>query len=259
MCMLCNSTSVAHLDSEIERHKPHNIPEQMLYLQERFREDLWRWIEHEPKTVEAWNMAFVSGKYARGNHLTREEFYHELERQASKHFWHCVTQHRIIPVVWHKQWIPEFYQDAIKINIIIDAASMKWFRRALWSKHYHYDHDRQLGLDQNHNLELMPSNVRDIARQHSPSPEVRSTFRQFYRDKVIDFFGRDLYTNEENFDQGYNIELSTILRPEHLILALDHICQKFDLAPVDHDFVRQAHAHWSGLHPFHERCLNRAM
>jgi hypothetical protein len=250
LTLLMSSKSVAHFDPDIEQNK--TVTACVNYVQSHFVPNIGDWLKHEPKHSDAWNLHQISSNYPRGNDLTTTEFLKISKQDATQHFWSSVASKKLIPFVWNKFLIPEFFEHSKFITIIIDPDSVKWFHRARWYKHY------GMSKDTIH------------IKEHDPlynSPKLKMYYEQFgeqyltnqhpctfIKENIINdpkkkiFQQANLFVNE-SIDQEF-VNLSDILHVDKCVNKIAQICNKFEIDPVSEELIIDSHAHWLSCHNF---------
>jgi hypothetical protein len=248
--LLMSSPSVAHFDSMIEQNKTE--ANCLRYTQEHFVNRLSEWLINEPKHSEAWNLHHVSSNYARGDDLTTDDFLHQAKQNATEYFWNSVDSNKHIPFVWHKVVVPEFFQSAKFVTIIIDPGAVKWYHRARWYKQY--------GIINNmiHIREEDPTynnaKLKMYYDQFNNSYQVDQPPYSFIKQNILNNPKKRLFQNDNAFiDQSVAqefINLSDILNVDRLIDRVNQICDRFELLPVSESHMINSHRHWIDCHNF---------
>lgn len=244
--LLCNSTSVGHYDSATELHKTSGAC--FDYIKKSYTNEVSQWLVKEPRPQNNLNLHFISTKFPRGDDLTPEEFVYLCREHASDHFWNLINQNKLIPMIWHKPHIPEYFNDPIVITILLDESSYKWYHRALWYKKYGI-RDCKIHVkadDPEHN----PSRAEYFKKFQNPYLLDMHPYT-FIKNNILKSEYKNIFNTEENFLDGHNrefITLSEILDIKKLEVALNRICNKFSLDPLDQNFLVNAWAHWKGCH-----------
>lgn len=250
LTLLMSSKSVAHFDPDVEKNK--TTIKCVNYVQSHFVKEINQWLKYEPKHSDAWNLHQISSNYSRGDNLTESEFLKISKTNATQHFWSSVANKKLIPFIWHKSLVPEFFKHSKFITIIIDPASVKWFHRARWYKHYG-----------------MSEGMIHI-KEHDPlynSPKLKTYYDQFgeqylthkhpytfIKENIINDPKKKIFQHTDLFvDESMNqefVNLSDILHVDKCIAKVTQICNKFDIDPISEELIIDSHAHWLSCHNF---------
>ena len=246
--VLSCSKSTAHCDALVEHNKTTDMCVE--YIKAHYTADIANWLLREPKPQEAIGFHFISTRFDRGNYLTVEEFTNLCKSDATPYFWESVNNNKIVPMLWHKKYIPAFFNNPSVITIIIDRAAFKWYHRALWYKKY--------GIKE--------GKVHIKADDPSYNPNRAVYFKKFnnpylldinpytfIKNNIINSPNKILFGNPNNFNDNNNqqfITLSEILDEDLLVLAVRRICKEFNIDEISEETIRLSHQHWSSCHDF---------
>lgn len=84
-----------------------------------------------------WNINFFSRCYTRNNDLRCVEFNQLVKEQASFYFQQCWNQQYTIVDCWHKPSLPDFWQKANSVTIVLD--NLEIYKNLMFSKLYKID------------------------------------------------------------------------------------------------------------------------
>jgi len=250
LTLLMSSKSVAHFDPNIEQNKTTEAC--LDYVCSHFITNIGDWLKHEPKHSDAWNLHQVSANYSRGNSLTESEFLKISEQDATEHFWNSVTNKKLVPFVWHKLEVPEFFKHSKFITIVIDPAAVKWFHRARWYKQYGII-DNAIHIkeqDSSYNSAKLKMyydqfGLKYITDQHPYT---------FIKKNIINDPKKKLFQNASTFvdtvESQVFVNLSEILHVDRCVEKITQICNTFNIDPVHKDLIVDSHAHWLSCHNF---------
>ena len=242
------SKSVAHFDSTIEENKSYD--KCLSYIVKRFVPDMSKWLANEPKHTEAWNLHFVSTKYARGDDLSLNEFVSLCEAHGTTHFKESVAQNKLILFPWCKTNIPAFFNNTKKITVLLDKLSHNWIDRALWNKHYAIEDNKILNRVHDHRND--PVMLEYYKKFNNPLYSTQPV-NEFYQENITNNPDKKLFESSDQFANRVNnisVNLSDILNVNSFVLFIRHVVETHNLDPIDEDFIIAAHLHWSGLHDF---------
>jgi hypothetical protein len=250
LTLLMSSESVAHFDPVVEQHKTATAC--VNYTQSHFVSNITDWLKHEPKHSDAWNLHQISSNYPRGDSLSESEFLHIAKSDATQHFWNSVANKKLIPFIWHKSSIPEFFKHSKFITILIDPAAVKWFHRARWHKQY------GLVNESIHIKERDPSynsaKLKMYYEQFGTEYLVEQHPYSFIKQNIINDPKKKLFQTTDAFVTDSNaqefVALSDILHVDRCINKVIQICNKFNIAPVSEQLIIDSHAHWLSCHNF---------
>jgi hypothetical protein len=248
--LLMSSTSVSHFDSNVENNKTDDAC--LNYIQTHFVKNLNNWLVHEPKHTDAWNLHHVSSNYPRGDNLTNDQFLSIAKTDATSYFWKSVSDNKVIPFIWHKSSVPDFFKNAKFITIILDQKSIKWYHRARWYKQYSLVNGK-IHLNE-HDPNFNSSKLNKYYEQFKNVVDVDSSVYSFIKHNIIRDNKKKLFQTTDTFaqqsiDQEF-INLSDILDVNRCITRLNQICNNYKLDLISPDLIRQGHTHWSNCHTF---------
>lgn len=248
--LLMSSASVAHFDADIENNKTDD--KCLDYIKTHFVKNLDHWLKFEPKHTDAWNLHHISSNYSRGEDLTSAEFLAKSCANATDHFWSSVNKNKCIPLIWHKNTIPEFFKTAKFITIIIDQLSIKWYHRARWYKQYSVVNNK-IHLKE-HDPAFNTNAVSKYYAQFKNQVDINQSVRSFIKENIIKDPKTKLFQSTDAFiDQSIDqkfINLSDILTVDKCISQLDQICNYYKLTPISENLIRNGHNHWAQCHNF---------
>lgn len=244
------SPEVAHWNEHQQLLKPNN--NWLEYFQHVFPNNVNRWLYHEPVGQLNWGTREIfSAKYPRGNNLSAEEFL-KLENIHCNDYYHKQKKiGRWLPVFWHKEIMPEYFQHGRSLTVKIDPASVRWFDHAVYQKHHQI-------IDNNHSIkvrllehrpEIVPKNFRDDAQFE----QTWDSFRQFVKERIVDNPFRKQYQQPDLMPawqiKGTVINLSDLLIVDNFYQTYIKICQHFEITPIlKKDEVTSLHSYWRNLH-----------
>jgi hypothetical protein len=246
--VLMASRNISHFDPIIEQEKTNS--KCLKYVQSHFTANVKEWLSREPKHIPAWNLHFISSKYDRGNELSQTEFLHLCDQHGTDHFHKSVREKKLIIVPWHKLVIPEFFEDALKITILVDIDSVDWFDNSLWYKHYDII-DGKVFLREN-DPQSDPS-MRQYFLQYNNPLFAEESVEKFYQKNITNNPNKLLFSESENFSSRKNnicINLSDMLNENQFIIMMSKIVKRLEIDPLNEHFLRAAHQHWIGCHTF---------
>ena len=240
------SKSVAHFDRFIEENKTND--RLLSYVRGSFK-SFDTWLKTEPNPVTAWNIHWISNKMERGSGQTSTDFNNQLQTDASEYFWQSVSLNKHILIISNKTIPPKAYQSLRPVVIINDQSSLRFLRKSIWLKHYGVK-DNKIYLKIN-DPEMYPEPTRSIMKKFNNPIFVDESVFKFYRQTIWRKKDTKFFMNYDNFPKNsIFIKLSEILDVTKLTTAIDLLCKQLDILPVDHDYIQQAHAHWSSCHSF---------
>jgi len=250
---LMASKHIAHFDQQIENNKSYD--QCFDWVKKKFTADLKNWLQNEPKPVDYWNLHFVSNTYDRGNGLKNKDFLKMCESDATDYFWQSVNKNQYIPVIWHKQTVPNFYKNSKFITVVLDARSKKWYHRALWYKHYEFNNNTI--YFKSHNKLFNSKNVSQYYQDYENVQEEHGTFISLVKKHVIKSNWFDLFGSLDNFShQSVDqlcVNLSDIIDPNLFCSTVDKICDFLDVDRINHCYLKLCHDYWSACHDFKYR------
>lgn len=243
--LMC-SKSVAHFDPQVEANKTKENC--LAYIRSHFTNDIDNWMLYEPRHTSAWNIHFVSSKFARGNELTQEQFNDLAEQECTDHFFNSVNLEKLIPTIWHKSETPDFFKDSLFVSIFLDQPSFKWYHRAVWNKLYGMK-DGKIHI-KIHDPFFNPPMKSYFSKFENPMYSTDS-FYTFVKNNVINNEFKTKFSDTSSFDADDNREfilLSDLLDSNKFLAVIENICQTWDLDPIDSDLILTGHTHWIKCH-----------
>lgn len=246
LSLLMGSQSVAHFNQSVEENK--TIDQLLTYVHDSFS-ILDLWLKTEPNPVIPWNIHWISNKMDRGSSQPIDKFITQLQSDASEYFWKSVNLNKHILIVNNKPVPPVAYQNLAPVVIINDQSALKFLRKSIWFKHYGV-RGNKIYLKIN-NPEMYPEPTRSIMKRFDNPMFVDESVFSFYRRVLWGNPNTKFFASRDNFPKNsIFINLSEILDITKLVPAIDLLCNQLGIAPVDHRYIHQAHAHWIGLHTF---------
>jgi len=246
--LLMSSKSLSHFDPMVEKNKTKDAC--VRYIETHFSWDLENWVRNEPKHADAWNLHFISSKFARGDELSLKQFYSMSEIHATDHFVQSVNQNKIIPNIWHKTNTPEYFKNSLFVTVIIDENSLKWYHRALWYK-LHGWKNQKIYLKM-HDATANPI-MSDYVKKFNNAAYSDEKFLPFIKNHIIRNEFKQRFLSTEQFLKTPSrcfVTLSEILDLESCVECIDRIVKELDLTPVPRDVIRRGHTHWSSCNVF---------
>lgn len=241
---------VAHPDETVQKNKTKST--HWPWFQSSFQSELKFWLEHEPNPNRVWNFYFVSNTYERGNHYSNEEFLQECKNHATDFFWQCTDQQLLIPVTWHKQFVPDYYKNSHFVTVIIDEDSKKWFHRALWYKHFDYQNNEL--IFKQHNVSKYSNESRAFYKQFKNKTSEQGHFIGLAKKYILKSRWIEEFGSQEQFDQpGISqvfLNLSELLDENKCCAMVDRVCDHIGIERLDHSVVKQYQKHWKSCHGF---------
>jgi len=243
------SNGVGHLDENRE-HKKHQ-QDWLGYFRDVFVSKLNQWVYHEPLSLQSFGTRNIfSASYPRGNDLTLHQF-QELEQQfCSDYYWRLREQDRFITVFWHKAHVPIFFARASYINILLDPASLRWFDRAHYHKHFELTrHDQGLRVK---NLEHRPSAAPTTWQGQNEFITEWPSLRAFVREKIHGNPWRARYLDPAylplDSQPQHTLYLSDILQFDRLWPHYRALCEFLQIEPCSARLIHDLHQHWISCH-----------
>jgi hypothetical protein len=246
LSLLMGSQSVAHFNQSIEENKTND--QLLTYVYDSFG-SFDSWLKTEPNPVTCWNIHWISNKLSRGSGQTTNDFNTQLQTDASAYFWKSVSLNKHILIVNNKIVPPVAYQNLAPVVIINDRAALRFLRKSVWFKHYGV-RSNKIYLKIN-DPDMYPEPTKSIMKGFDNPIFVDESVFSFYRRVIWDNPHTKFFASRDNFPKNsIFINLSEILDITKLVPAIDLLCNQVGTVPVNHDYIRQAHAHWIRLHTF---------
>lgn len=245
------SPQVGHWRSDLEHNRSN--ADWLEYFAQSFSPDFDNWLINEPVANQRLGTREIfSAWYDRGNDLSVTEFNTLEQKYCSELYFELKLKDSFIPIYWHKSIFPAYFSNATFINIVLDRASLKWFDRSLYKKHYKVvsQQDRHVIVQHNrHRPSIVPQSFKG-------SNEFRKTycsFKEFIRDEIISNPWREFYQSPK-FDSGgrpeYSLALGDLLNFTRFKKKYKQLCDVLVLTPVNDDLLEQLHTQWRSCHDY---------
>lgn len=242
------STSMLHNNSKVETNKTNNSC--LSFFKEHYTNDTYHWLLNEPRPQNSLNLHFISASYSRGDDLTFDAFMNLCREEATLSFWQGVHNNKLIPMIWCKPTIPNFFINPKIVTIIIDNKAVKWFHRAVWYKRYGIK-DGKIHIKADDPL-FNPYRSNYINKFKNPYLVDENPIG-FIKKNIINNKLKRTFMDIDNFLKLPNqefVNLSELLDEDLLVVAINRICTNLNLNPVSESLIRSAHQHWSSCHEF---------
>jgi hypothetical protein len=193
-------------------------------------------------------LSFISTRFTRGDTLTKQEFIDKCHHTASKHFWDIVNSDKVVPMMWHKQHIPEYFGCPKIVTILLDQSSYKWYHRALWYKKYGIK-NKKIHIkadDPLHN----PSRAEYFKIYNNPYLIEQHPY-SFIKQNILRAPGKNIFGSPNNFADGHKrvfITLSDLLNVKTIGSSVNQICEQLELEKISREFILNACNYWKGCH-----------
>lgn len=248
------SPEVAHWSADQQCQKPNNAWTD--YFRQVFTPDINRWVYYEPCGQLQWGTRKIfSAKYPRGNKISLEDFL-ELEQSQCNSYYHQQKQaNRYLPIFWHKEIMPEYFKNSRSLIIQLDDASLRWFDRAVYHKHYKIISTRDDNKVRVQLLENRPEIVPDKFQTQVDFEKEWPSFRKFIQEKIYQNPYRAQYRLPHVMSSwnipSMTVPLSALLDHEQIYHQYCGICDFFDISVcLSKKECESLHAYWRGLHAF---------
>lgn len=251
--LLQASPEVAHWDPQQEDQKPNN--NWLEYFSRVFQPNMEQWLYREPVGQLSWGTRKIfSAKYPRGNDLSVADFLAQEQQHCNDYYHAQKNAGKYLPIFWHKSIMPEYFRQSLCAIIQLDQASLRWFDRAVYHKHYKIvrkDCDQLLIQNLENRPEIVPKQFggQVIFEQSWPS------LRAFVIDKIYNNPYRALYQQPDQIAQwsipSIKINLSQLLSTDLIYSCYLSLCDHFNITAVlSSSLVQQLHQYWRRLHAF---------
>lgn len=247
------SHGVGHWNADLERRKPNVDWE--LWFEQSFSKNLSSWLWSEPIALNQLDTRNVfSAWYDRGNELTVKQFL-QLEKEQCSAFYHELkNQNKLIPIFWHKDVFPSFFQNACFVNIMLDSNSIGWYDRSWYYKHHSVEYkDGHYNVYRNrHRKDIQPKN----ANYKNFDSVTYDTFFEFARQEIYNNPWRGRYLNPSFLDQSsgnrpqYTLHLSDLLEFDALFEQYTKICKWLEIDILDRGLIEKLFCIWRGRHEY---------
>jgi hypothetical protein len=250
-CLQC-STGVGHWSPEIEAAKPD--VDWLSYFKDVFTPDYDNWITNEPSVRYSLGVNEIySSFYERGNYLKDIEFTN-AELACNQHYFNLKKADKYIPVFWMKAFFPAYYERSVFVDIFLDDASLRWYDRAYYRKHFKvkYADQKYIVLNKHHIPGAAPKSFSG-SNQYITHFD---TFRAFVNKSIIGNTCKSLFQSADVFDNcsgnrlRHKMFLSDVLNHDNFISQYEKICDLIEVATISRTEISSLHKHWLGCHNF---------
>lgn len=134
---LCQFDAIAHWSSEVDQGEREYLD----WFVSIWPDQLDRWVTLEPN--QPWALDFYSRRWFRNNNMSCEEFNRQVECDANSYFRQQWQQTRIITDHWHKNTVPDFFQNARWIEVLLPNQDLETYKKLVHDKLYLWQSDSQ--------------------------------------------------------------------------------------------------------------------
>lgn len=243
------SPEVGHWVPLLEEDKAN--ADWLSYFKKSFQPDLTTWLDHEPINNQQFGTREIfSAWYPRGNDLTISEFLEQEQKQCSDFYFKLKENNVFIPVYWHKELVPSYFQNATFINIMLDQPSLDWFDESLQRKHYQVvaKHSDNSVTVRNHRHR--PNFIPTSFNGENEFEKTYNTFDTFINLEIKKNKWREHYQNPNYVTTGYTLHLGDLLDYQLFKGQYTKLCAYLSLTPIIDSLLEQLHAHWRGCHDY---------
>lgn len=246
------SKSVGHWHTKIEEDKENT--NWLNFFQSHFVHPLNEWTSNEPLATRDWGVKDIfSATYPRGNDLSISDYLKEEQEKTNMGFKKAKDQGKLLPVFWHKEFIPQYFNNSVGLSIFLDKRSLRWFDHSIYLKHHSI-------IKTNHDKSVVVH-----LEQHRPTYQVATfdnqyevtygSFKEFVKDRIINNHHRKLFQDSDfinNFpNKNIIIELSDLLNWNRLQDTYDKLCIFYNIEdPLDVKELEELFRHWRDLHEY---------
>lgn len=250
-CLQC-SVGVGHWNPLLEIEKP-NV-DWLHYFKQVFSADYDSWITNEPYNKYPLGVKeMFSSYYDRGNDLSDVQF-SMAESACSQHYFNLKTADKFITIFWMKAFFPAYFENSSFIDVFLDDASLRWYDRSYYKKHYKImkDSDGITVFNKRHSPELIPVSFKGTNQYITHF----DTFNAFARQEIINNPCRQLFRSTDLFDEysgnrpRHIMFLTDVLDVKRFIPHYIQICHMLDVDPLSHKEINSIHKHWLDCHDF---------
>jgi hypothetical protein len=249
------STGVGHWNADIEHTKPNS--DWIKWFDQSFDKNLKQWLNHEPVANHMLGTREIfSAWYPRGNDLSPQEFFKLESSRCTPYYFHIKNKNSYIPVFWHKNHFPSYFQNSVFINIMLDSASLKWFDRSWYYKHHKVEFDpaikqyvvtrlrhrasiQPLGVKFNNEYQTVYPNFRALAKGEI----YKNPWRNYYQDQ-------NFLKSSSGGRPNYTLTLSNLLDCNQCIDQYKKICNFLNIDALDQALVRELFLLWRERHAY---------
>jgi hypothetical protein len=247
------SPEVAHWNQLQQNLKPNN--DWTDYFQKVFTSEISQWLYHEPIGQLRWGTREIfSAKHPRGDNLSIDEFLHQEQVYCNEYYHEQKKAGRYLPIFWHKETMPIFFQNSRSLIIKLDQPSLRWFDHAVFFKHYKIVENNSEGV-RVRLLENRPEIVPSTFLSQNQFEQRWPSFRSFVREKIWKNPHRKQYQHTKSNTNwpipSLTINLSCLLDQKLFGQEYFKICNFLEITPsLCENKINELHTYWRNLHEF---------
>jgi hypothetical protein len=243
------SNGVGHWLEFLEINKSNN--NWVDYFKKVFTSNLERWVENEPISKhQLGTREIFSANYSRGNNLTLDEFFALEKQYCTDYYFSLKRENKFIPIFWHKQFNPVYFNKAMFIDVFLDKDSLSWYDRAYFRKHFSVT--KQISNILVTNNAHRPSIIPKTFTGQNLYQEEYNSFYSFAKKNIFNNPMRSLYQDDNIFTNknqpNMKIWLSDLIDHDRFISVYPKLCNFLDVKPIDIGIIKQLHLHWISCH-----------
>lgn len=249
------SDTVGHWNQSLELAKPNS--NWIAWFESCFDKNLNSWLDNEPVANHMLGTREIfSAWYERGNELSPDEFF-ELEKKfCTPYYFHLKNTSALVPIFWHKNYFPCYFENSVFVDIMLDRPSLSWFDRSWYYKHHEVNFDPESKqyyvLRRRHRLSIQPA-TGNFKNKHEA---VYDNFKSLVRHEVYNNPWRAKYLNKNFLDASSNnrpryiLKLSDLLECDQCYQQYIHICNFLKINMLNHALFSQLFSIWRNRHAY---------
>jgi len=249
------SNNVGHWNKNLEYSKPNTDWES--WFDRSFNKNLSKWLDTEPiANHDLGTREIFSAWYDRGNTLSTREFLKLEAEYCTPYYFYLKNKNSLIPIAWHKNYMPAYFENSVFIDITLDSTSIKWFDKSWYYKHHRVEYDpssNTYSVTRNrHRPCIQPSNS-SFSNEYKVNYK---SFRQLVINEIYNNPWRERYLDSTYLDNlasqqpQYSLKLSDLLNFGQLHYHYKEMCTFLNIDPIDYSMLKNLFTIWRNRHAY---------
>jgi len=250
----CNE-NVGHWNDELEYNKPNS--DWVAWFENCFDKNFKKWLDKEPvANHKLGTREIFSAWYDRGNTLNSDEFFTLEKKFCTPYYFYLKNKNLFIPIFWHKNYFPVYFENSVFVDIMLDQLSLKWFDRSWYYKHHDIVFDTDTNsysvCRQRHRPSIQPS----CKKFNNEYQATYSNFRSLVRQEIYNNPWRQNYLDKTFLDLSsgqrprYILSLSSLLSLNNCYDQYKKICNFLKITAIDYHLFEKLFLIWRNRHDY---------
>lgn len=239
---LCQFDAVAHWDAEVDQKQREYLD----WFSSIWPDQLNQWVTFEPN--QPWELNFYSRRWFRNNNLTCKEFNQHVDRDANSYFHQQWQQKHIITDHWHKTTVPDFFQKARWIELLLPCQDLETYKKLVRNKLYLWQEDSQTVIStMDHPDYAWDEKTRknSIAYQNQYELTDHDTYDDFFYNWLLEQHWVKPFVNQKPDPQAIaSIELGQLIDVDGYIALMKQLSDYFGESGLNTDQLKHMHTIW---------------